>query len=204
MKIDIIGAGSFGTFLRELLAPHFEITDSADSVILAVPISAFDAVAAENRNRHLINVCSVQKPSLEMVLKHTSGVTCIHPLFGRRTPADKRSSILTREIAAVDTENSKFGELEAEFLGGFSKVSSITRTDHNGEPFTPDSHDRLMAKTHVAAVVAAKQMKVFVERADDVPDEFLPNSFRLMREFVRTLDDMPPGTIESIMANPYF
>jgi len=61
-----------------------------------------------------------------------------------------------------------------------------------------------MAKTHVAAVLAAKQMKVFVERAEDVPDEYVPNSFRLMREFVRTLDDMPPGTIESIMANPYY
>ena len=61
-----------------------------------------------------------------------------------------------------------------------------------------------MAKTHVAAVLAAKQMKVFVERASDIPDEYIPNSFRLMREFVRTLDDMPPGTIESIMANPYY
>ena len=61
-----------------------------------------------------------------------------------------------------------------------------------------------MAKTHVAAVLAAKQMKVFVERAEDIPDEFLPNSFRLMRDFVKTLDDMPQGTIESIMANPYF
>jgi hypothetical protein len=26
-------------------------------------------------------------------------------------------------------------------------------------------------------------MKVFVERAEDIPDEFLPNSFRLMRDF---------------------
>ena len=47
-------------------------------------------------------------------------------------------------------------------------------------------------------------MRVFVERADDIPDELIPNSFRLMRDFVRTLDDMPQGTIESIMANPYF
>ncbi|MEO5858206.1 MAG: hypothetical protein ABIR33_04570, partial [Pyrinomonadaceae bacterium] len=72
------------------------------------------------------------------------------------------------------------------------------------EDFTPDSHDRLMARTHVAAVLAAKQMKVFIDRAEDIPDELIPNSFRLMRDFVRTLDDMPQGTIESIMANPYF
>jgi len=76
--------------------------------------------------------------------------------------------------------------------------------DPKGEDFTPDSHDRLMARTHVAAVLAAKQMKVFVDRAEDIPDELIPNSFRLMRDFVRTLDDMPQGTIESIMANPYF
>jgi len=61
-----------------------------------------------------------------------------------------------------------------------------------------------MAKTHVAAVVAARQMKVFVDRASDIPDEYIPNSFRLMRDFVNTLDDMPHGTMESILANPYF
>jgi hypothetical protein len=61
-----------------------------------------------------------------------------------------------------------------------------------------------MSKTHLAAVMAAKQLQIYVERAKDIPDELIPNSFRLMREFVKTLDDMPQGTIESIMANPYF
>jgi prephenate dehydrogenase len=200
MKLNIIGDGSFGTFLKELLPPVFEIDSDAESVILAVPISAYDSVAAENRDKHLINVCSVQKPSLDMALKHTLNVTGIHPLFGQRTPADRRNAIVTRELAA----DSPFAEAEREFLEGFAKVSKLTRSDHTGEPFTPDSHDKLMAKTHVAAVLAAKQMKVFVERAEGIPDEFLPNSFRLMRDFVRTLDDMPQGTIESIMANPYF
>jgi len=198
MKINIIGDGSFGSFLKELLPSVFEIDSSAETVILAVPISAYEIVAAEYRDKHLINVCSVQKPSLEMVLKHTPNVTGIHPLFGRRTPADRRNTIVTRESGG------QFAEAEKEFLEGFGKVSNLIRSDHNGAPFTPDSHDRLMAKTHVAAVLAAKQMKVFVERAEDIPDEFLPNSFRLMRDFVRTLDDMPQGTIESIMANPYF
>lgn len=200
MKINIIGDGSFGTFLNELLPPVFEIDGNADTVILAVPISAYETLAAENRDRHLINVCSVQKPSMEMILKHTANVTCIHPLFGKRTPTDRRNAILTYQLAL----DSPFADAEREFLDGFTKVSKIVQTDHNGDVFTPDSHDRLMAKTHVAAVLAAKQMKVFVERADDIPDEFLPNSFRLMRDFVRTLDDMPQGTIESIMANPYF
>ena len=200
MKIDIIGDGSFGTFLKELLPPVFEIDSNAETVILAVPISAYESVAAANSERHLINVCSVQKPSLEMALKHTSNVTGIHPLFGRRTPADRRNTIVARELSSDST----FAESEKEFLKGFSRISKLVRADHTGAPFTPDSHDKLMARTHVAAVLAAKQMKVFVERAEDIPDEFLPNSFRLMRDFVRTLDDMPQGTIESIMANPYF
>ena len=200
MKVNIIGDGSFGRFLKELLPPFFELDTNADTVILAVPISAYETLAAEYRERHLINVCSVQKPSTEMVLKHTRNVTGIHPLFGKRTPAERRNAILTYKLAV----DSPFADVEREFLDGFAKVSKIVRTDHNGDEFTPDSHDRLMAKTHVAAVLAAKQMKVFVERADDIPDEFLPNSFRLMRDFVKTLDDMPQGTIESIMANPYF
>ena len=100
--------------------------------------------------------------------------------------------------------DSQFAEAEREFLETFSQVSTIKRTDPNGVAFTPDSHDQLMAKTHVAAVVAARQMKVFVDRASDIPDEYIPNSFRLMRDFVNTLDDMPHGTMESILANPYF
>ncbi len=200
MKISIIGNGAFGSFLNELLRPHFDITDDAESVILAVPISAYESVAAENRHRHLINVCSVQRPSTEFLLKATETVTCLHPLFGVRTPVERRNTIVTRTMAQAG----RFHEGEAKFLEGFGQVSQMITADEKGAVFTPDSHDRLMAKTHVAAVVAAKQMKVFVERAAGVPDEFLPNSFRLMRDFVHTLDDMPAGTIESIMANPYF
>ena len=203
MKIKIIGDGSFGTFLDELLAPLFDIDASADSIILAVPISAYESVASANPDKHLINVCSVQKPSTDTILKYSSSVTSIHPLFGRRTPADKRNSIVTRTFS-TENDAAPFAGNEVEFLERFSQISKLVLIDPSGDVFTPDSHDRIMAKTHVAAVLAAKQMKVFVERAEDVPDEYVPNSFRLMREFVRTLDDMPPGTIESIMANPYY
>lgn len=200
MKLQIIGDGAFGTFLAELLDPVFDLDKSADSVILAVPVSAYDSLASGHRDRHLINVCSVQKPSTEMVLRYTPNVTSIHPLFGARTPADKRNSILTNTVPT----DGGFAEHEADFLKLFSQVSTVKRDDPNGNEFTPDSHDQLMAKTHVAAVVAAQQMKVFIDRASDVPDEYIPNSFRLMRDFVNTLEDMPHGTIESILANPYF
>lgn len=204
MQISIIGDGAFGSFLRELLSPHFEVNDSAETLILAVPISAYETLAAENADKYLINVCSVQLPSTEHILKHTQSVTCIHPLFGARTPADKRNSVVTRTIMDSAGDSAKFADAEKEFLEGFAKVSALMYEDHKGSRFTPDTHDRLMARTHAAAVLAAKQMKVFVDRAEDIPDELLPNSFRLMRDFVKTLDDMPQGTIESIMANPYF
>lgn len=204
MQISIIGDGAFGSFLRELLSPHFELDHSAQTLILAVPISAYETIAAENAGKHLINVCSVQLPSTEHILRHTENVTCVHPLFGARTPADKRNSVVTRTISQDGPSHSEFLSNERQFLEGFEKVSALMYEDHKGERFTPDAHDRLMARTHAAAVLAARQMKVFVDRAEDIPDELLPNSFRLMRDFVKTLDDMPQGTIESIMANPYF
>lgn len=206
MKLNIIGEGSFGTFMKELLSPHFELCEDANSVMLAIPLSAYEEVSTKNKNKHLINVCSVQKPSTDICLKHSDIVTSIHPLFGRRTPADKRNSIIT--FCPIDNDTWHSRSLESiDFLGNFSKVSKLhTYVDISKslELFTPESHDILMAKTHVAALMAAYQMKIYIDRAKDIPDEFIPNSFRLLRDFVKTLDDMPKGTVESIMANPYF
>lgn len=205
MKLQIVGNGSFGSFLKELLAPHFEIVDNAMNVVLAVPLSAYEEVSRVNANKHLINVCSVQKPSTDICLKHSGCVTSIHPLFGRRTPEGNRYSILTHTGVAEDTWGGGM-EYQEEFLERFQKVSLIYKRTNKckGDLFTPETHDQLMAKTHLAAVMAAKQLKVFTDRVEDVPNELVPNSFRLMRAFVKTLDDMPHGTVESIMANPYF
>jgi prephenate dehydrogenase len=201
MQLHIEGNGAFGSFLREILTPHFEMTESAQSVILAVPISAYVEVGEKFKDRHLVNVCSVQSPSTATLLKLTDQVTSIHPLFGRRTPSDKRNSILTHSCIA-DNDTWSSGGPEAAFLEGFGKVSSIFSKWDNRQ-FTPELHDQLMAKTHRNALLAARQAKVFVELAQDVPDFLIPNSFRLLRDFVKTLDDMPKGTVESILANPY-
>ncbi|MEK7855599.1 MAG: hypothetical protein AAB288_05885, partial [Acidobacteriota bacterium] len=72
---------------------------------MAVPISAYDSVAAAHRDKHLVNVCSVQKPSTDFILKHTNSVTGIHPLFGLRTPEDKRTTIVTRELNLVEKDD---------------------------------------------------------------------------------------------------
>lgn len=209
MKLTIIGDGAFGTFLKELLKDKVELQPyeggiTAESVILAVPISAYGSLASHLCDKHLINVCSVQSPSTDYLLQFCNRVTGIHPLFGRRTPTDKRNSILTHSYVSCDDTWLSEDKTEAEFLNMWSTVSTIQTIDATGQKFTPESHDALMAKTHLAALMAAKQLKVFTDRVANVPDELIPQSFRLMREFVKTLEDMPPGTVESIMANPYF
>lgn len=210
MKLTIIGDGAFGTFLKELLKDKVEFQPfegglTAESVILAVPISAYGGLAAQLCDKHLINVCSVQKPSTDILLQHAIRITSIHPLFGGRTPANKRNSILTHSYISCDDTWLSEDKTESEFLNLWSTVSTIQTDDvTTGQKFTPESHDALMAKTHLAALMAAKQLKVYTDRVASVPDELIPQSFRLMREFVKTLDDMPAGTVESIMANPYF
>jgi len=211
MKIQIIGNGAFGSFLKELLAPHCEITETSsieNTVILAVPASSYDEcgrIYGGFYKSHLVNVCSVQKPTTDTLLRFTDRVTSIHPLFGRRTPADKRNSILTLSPNQIQKENDTWSmgdSAHADFMKVWEKVSVVSNA-MDGKMFTPESHDLLMAKTHAAAVMAAKQLKVFTDRVANVPDKLIPNSFRLMRQFVQTLDDMPVGTVESIMANPY-
>ncbi len=199
MNISIIGNGSFGTFLSELLGEtpwsRFKIVEpeQCQIVVLAVPISAYDELGGRYKDKLIINVCSVQLPSREILLRHTSNLTCIHPLFGRRTPTDKRFSIITDRCGSI---------LEEEFLKEFSfittgkSVESIVR-------MSPEDHDMIMFKTHYRAVESAKLLKPIVDNAKDIPDEFIPNSFRLLRQFVQTMEDMPAGTLESIDANPF-
>ena len=186
MKIQIIGNGSFGTFLRDLLKDEFEIVESAEVVILAVPISAYEEVAAAHIGKTLVNVCSVQSEANRIIQKYSEDTIGIHPLFGARSPAENRNSILTH----FKGENSK------EFFRLFLKISQCHHMDE-------EYHDKLMAKTHGVSLEFAKKAKAAVDSVKDVPDIFVPNSFKLLRKFVRTLDDMPEGTLESILSNPY-
>ena len=207
MNIEIIGNGVFGTFLFQLFSKEspkdsFRLVDilkedascEADVSILAVPAHAYREVLDKCDWRHVVNICSVQKDTTEWCRAVTENLTSLHPLFGPRTPADKRYSIQT---FGCDSET------EAKFLRMWSKISTIKTHLSDGEAIYPDLHDRMMARTHVAAVLAAKQLKVFVDRASDIPDELVPNSFRLMRDFVKTMEDMPVGTTSSILSNPY-
>lgn len=198
--LNIVGDGAFGSFLKELLAPKFEFSDFADSVVLAVPIQAYDELGEKYKNKHLINVCSVQELSTNILLKYTDKVTSIHPLFGRRTPDIRRNSIFTRSIISNRADDTWFfGDKEKEeqiFLERFGTFSKIFN-------MSPQEHDKLMAKTHATALLLAQQAKVFTDRVKDINQDYLPNSFRMFQDFVKTLEDMPQGTRDSILANTY-
>lgn len=186
MKIQIIGDGSFGTFLKTLLKDDFEIVEECQEVILAIPISAYEEVAKQNAGKTLINVCSVQSEANEIISRHTNSYLGIHPLFGARSPAENRNSIVTKSV----------GFWPERFVHHFEKVSHI-------HYMSDVEHDKLMAKTHGASVELAKQAKEVLDKVGEIPDHLVPNSFKLLREFVKTLDDMPKGTLESILSNPY-
>lgn len=187
-KLTILGDGAFGSFLKEFLADSFVLVDDAPSIVLAVPISAYADCAIKYKDKHLINVCSVQQPSTAILRGMANHVTSLHPLFGKRTPENKRHVIITHRCGLT---------CEDEFLELFCKKCTSVRE------MSVQQHDMIMAKTHLAAVLAAQQMRIYVDRAKDIPDELIPNSFRLLRDFVKTLEDMPAGTIESILSNPY-
>lgn len=188
-KIAIEGSGVFGTFLRQALEPFCSIEDAAEIVILAVPFDAYEVVAAKHAGKHLVNVCSVQEATNEACLRNSDRVTGIHPMFGPRSPAEGRTSIVTHmchESAVV--------------LDLFASISSLVM-QVRGEFITGRLHDEMMAKTHLQVVLLADTIGRIVEEAADVPDECLPTSFKRMRAMAEQFLDMPPGTRSSILAN---
>lgn len=191
MKITIVGDGMFGAFLKKELATHADIVDDADTVILAVPVSAVAAVAGKYAERHLVNVCSVQRQPTEDCLGQSARVTSIHPMFGPNSPVAGRTCILTHEcddsVAVVEL---------------FAKISSeIVTHDSAGRVITPAIHDDMMRKTHLPVLMFGELAALIVEQARDVPDNCLPTSFKRLKALAEQMKDMSPGTVESIRSN---
>lgn len=191
MDITIIGDGMFGTFLKKELAAHATITDDADIVIMAVPVSAIDSVAAKYQGRHLVNVCSVQRQPTADCLKHSARVSAIHPMFGPNSPVSGRTCILTHQC------DDSAGVVEL-----FAKISSeIVTHDSAGRTITPAIHDEMMRKTHLPVLMFGELAALIVEQARDVPDNCLPTSFKRLKALAEQMKDMSPGTVESIRSN---
>lgn len=190
MKISIIGRGTFGSFLARELAPHAEITDHADIVLMAVPISAYDAVAAEHKGKHLVNLCSVQRAPNAACLKHSDRVTGIHPMFGPQSPLTNRTCIVTQHCAETP-----------DICDLFRKIGCEIVTEYKGDLITGKIHDEMMRKTHLPVLMFGELAALIAEQAKDVPDNCLPTSFKRLKALAEQMKDMSPGTVESIRSN---
>ncbi len=193
MKIEIIGSGIFGDFLKDLLTPHATLRSGADDVILAVPLEAYEQVASQNAGKHLINVCSVQRDSNAICLRHSANVTGIHPLFGPRSVESSKVSVLTHKCPRTESITALFEKVGVE----------ICTELPDGRIIDGDLHDRMMAATHLAGMRIAEDMKDIVDAAAWVPDKFIPPSFQRIRDFMVQCQDFSPGTASSIRANPF-
>lgn len=191
-QIQIEGNGVFGSFLKTILSPHCDIVNTADIVILAVPFSAYEDVASKYKNKLLVNVCSVQEETNRICLKYSDQVLGIHPMFGPRSPEDGRTSIVTLDTVYQNP-----------VLELFSKISAIITHYPDGRFITGKLHDEMMAKTHLQVIKISDMISKIVYDARDIPDDFLPTSFKRLKSMADQFLDMPPGTKESILANKY-
>ena len=199
MKIAIVGQGVFGSFLwKEInrVAPEMVTMPhepDVNTVILAVPSSAYDEVARKYSGLHLINVCSTQARTNWLCQKYSEKVTGIHLLFGPRSPRDGRSAIVTTKCE----ESSRVIRLFELII----EDSVIELLGGNGM-----EHDEIMAKVHIPVVKLQAQIKKIVAEADEVcrHEFYMPTSFKKLVEFSKTFGDMPEGTLTSILDNPFY
>lgn len=195
MQLQVLGDGSFGTFLKSFLAEAFDVLPTVERdpafnnkescpIVLAVPLSALKEVAEHYKHRRIINVCSVQEPSNNILWEIGATFVSVHFLFGARTPPEFRNAIFTKEPPFSD-------DLFSTGLGHICKTISY---------MSAEAHDRLMANTHLKAIKLARSLKGTL---GDYPDHLVPHSFRLLKRLVDTLNDTPQGTVETIFANEY-
>ncbi len=190
MKVAIVGRGVFGTFLEKELEKHAEITDDADIVLIAVPISAFADVAKKYAGRHLVNLCSVQRQPNDVCSLHSDRVTGLHPMFGPQSPPTNRTCIVTLKCA------------ESEAIFDLFKKIGCEIVTHNGKvEITGQEHDEMMRKTHLPVLMFGELAALIVEQAKDIPDNCLPTSFKRLKALAEQMKDMSPGTVESIRSN---
>jgi len=197
MDIDIIGDGIFGGFLKRAFFENgANVIKGAPTVVIAVAAHDFNKACEENKNKFLINVCSVQSVTNSICLKHSSNVLGLHPMFGPRTPQKaQKTSLLT--LHSKDTAT------EEKVIKLFSKFSKVIDVDPEGNQLNSEWHDQLMAKSHLATLDIAEKAAKKLKDIENIPKEFLPTSVIKLRDLVKQLQDMSEGTRTSIRANPF-
>lgn len=192
MDINIVGNGYYGKFLREILAPYTNFAENAETIILAVPSSAYEKVAKKFRGKHLVNICSVQEKTNEICQKYSKNVTGFHPLFGPKSPAQSWRGLVTLKCSK-----------SREILKLFEKVGTKIIHEINEQKIDGKLHDQMMAQSHATVIALNRFISEKIEQANWIPDEILPASFIALREFSRQYQDMSAGTVSSILDNPY-
>ena len=168
MKIGIIGHGSFGTFAAGALTPYadiltyderepdtsapFEAIASADVIILAVPLSAYEVIlkklkALLHENTLIVDICSVKVPSRNIVLdilKTHPNILISHPLFG---PQSAANGLNGHDIIVTNVIGEK-AEQGVVFLK--------EKLGLNVHEITAEEHDHIMAYVHALTFFVAR------------------------------------------------
>ena len=174
LRIGLLGHGRFGAALAGLLSqagyrwrawdPHCEIpashravepdalVDDSELIILAVPVRALEPTLRRfgprlQNGQQLLDVCSVkQEPCrlMHKILGATVGHAGCHPLFG---PLSIARADPLRTIVCPNPHHPQTAEVARALFESLG--SEVTMQD-------PETHDRLMAQTHVMAFFIAR------------------------------------------------
>lgn len=174
LKIGLLGHGRFGAALAGLLSlagcrwrgwdPQREVptpnrfadpdalVDESDLIILAVPVRALEPTLRRIEPRlrggqQLLDVCSVkQEPCrlMQEILGARIGHAGCHPLFG---PLSIARADPLRAIVCPSPDHPRTAELARELFESIG--CEVAMQD-------PETHDRLMAQTHVMAFFIAR------------------------------------------------
>ena len=157
-SLGIVGFGRFGRLTAGHLAGHLEVKAHdpglngdqdgvemvslaeccrADYILVAVPISGFEAVVSQmaplvRPGALVLDVCSVKEHPMEIMARHLAGKCGFlgtHPLFGPDTAAE---SLAGRNIVLCPPEGSSRVAKVETFLEGLGlNVMTVTALEHD-------------------------------------------------------------------------
>ncbi|WP_299870143.1 prephenate dehydrogenase [uncultured Roseobacter sp.] len=220
-SLGIVGFGAFGQLVARHLGPYFDITaydpspevanlakqlgvcltsmhavSQAEVVLIAAPVSSFEAVVGEiaktcRPGALIVDVGSVKvRPSdiMRRRLPEHVDIVATHPLFG---PQSAGNGIEDLKIAVCPIQGKRHARLAA-FLRKILGLTVIMTT--------PDDHDReaavVQGLTHLIAKVLLKM--------GPLPTRSTTKSFDLLSEAVSMVQHDAPEVFEAIeKANPY-
>ena len=213
----IIGHGSFGQFAASVLAPHAEVfvcdvspieraphgtpiefdsLKDMDCIILAVPLTTFEAVLTKLQpmlrpETLVVDVCSVKVKSRDVVQRTLNGhknLLICHPLFGPQSAMDGTAG---HQLIVTDMVG-EAARRAVEFCANTLELHVMH--------ISAEEHDKAMAYVHVLTFFVARGLGSVA--MNDIP--FETPSFQLLRnliEFDHKHSDDLFTTIQ--LGNPY-